>query len=321
MATKKAPKSITDPKVRFFYEHAGYAISSGETEHTARLRNAKALADAEEYAADQDWAYDWEEESRDEAEMTFGDEETWENTESYSVALRDESDNSSLAALGGVSFPRDGAHTSRSRDYRRVVEAELALEAITMTEGHTGALRRNGVDPARRAAFQAVLDADSAVVDELQRVYGKGWGAARHDPRRAEATPELRALNDALRSANARLHEADRAWLGHKRNGSRFGELPPDPGGKKHEALRRKSWGAQADAYESAGHRDPAPKFQLGDRVKVMDGRKIIARGKVSFNSGYDAHLGQYRYKVEVGTPGDRQYSRLNYNENSLRLA
>lgn len=56
---------------------------------------------------------------------------------------------------------------------------------------------------------------------------------------------------------------------------------------------------------------EPTPKFNLGDKV-LIDGRWP---GEVSFNAGYDEHLGQYRYKVL--TPDG---SRIHYNENSLSL-
>lgn len=58
---------------------------------------------------------------------------------------------------------------------------------------------------------------------------------------------------------------------------------------------------------------DPKPKFKLGDRVEIVDDGKVIDEGEVSFNSGYDEWLGQYRYKVQTKT------SRVTYNENSLR--
>jgi len=63
--------------------------------------------------------------------------------------------------------------------------------------------------------------------------------------------------------------------------------------------------------FEGLRSHEPTPKFQLGDKV-LIDGRWP---GEVSFNAGYDEHLGQYRYKVL--TPDGR---RVHYNENTLSL-
>jgi hypothetical protein len=63
---------------------------------------------------------------------------------------------------------------------------------------------------------------------------------------------------------------------------------------------------------------EPKPKFEIGDKVKVMGGPRgnsVVLRGTVSFNSGWDDFLGQYRYKVLDPKSG----TRINYNENSLR--
>ncbi len=54
----------------------------------------------------------------------------------------------------------------------------------------------------------------------------------------------------------------------------------------------------------------PEPNFELGDQVRITG---TTLTGEVSFNSGYDAYLGQYRYKV-AASDGTRK----NWNESSL---
>lgn len=126
-----------DPAVRFFYEHAGYASSPGETKHTAKLRNAKALADAEEYAQEHDWTYEWEEDRF--GADTLGEGDDPEEIEVLTVVLKDEHGDV-LASLGGVQFLKRGGHASR--DYGRVVEAELALEGMVHYEKERGSSGR-----------------------------------------------------------------------------------------------------------------------------------------------------------------------------------
>lgn len=58
------------------------------------------------------------------------------------------------------------------------------------------------------------------------------------------------------------------------------------------------------------GRRVRAPKFKLGDKVRIRDLRSV---GKISFNSGYDDYVGQWRYKVAFASG-----SRTTWNEKSL---
>lgn len=60
-----------------------------------------------------------------------------------------------------------------------------------------------------------------------------------------------------------------------------------------------------------SGRRVPAPRFKLGEKVRIS-GLKSV--GKISFNSGFDDHLGQWRYKIAFANG-----SRLTFNENSIR--
>lgn len=106
--------SKIDPKLKraydFFKEHAGYVVGR-------RAEGSLALARAEAIASSLGWSVDWE---IDEEEYQLGDEED-EPSEVFVAVLRDE-DGESMEVLGGIADP--------TRQYRRIVEAELALEAL-----------------------------------------------------------------------------------------------------------------------------------------------------------------------------------------------
>lgn len=115
---------------KFFYKHAGYAQRPGESKETARRRGARALAQAEAEAERRGWTYEW---SYDEdADISFLDEKGLADleagrTELLQVLLRDQNGNV-LESLGGVHVR---AHRGVQDPYGRVVEAELALEALS----------------------------------------------------------------------------------------------------------------------------------------------------------------------------------------------
>ena len=108
----------TAKAIAFFYKHAGYGYTPGkETPAQGRRRGAKALARAEAEASARGWRVEWE-----------GDPEPWdpgdtdyEPKEVYGAVLRDE-EGHVLESLWSIADP--------DRNYRRVVEAELALEAL-----------------------------------------------------------------------------------------------------------------------------------------------------------------------------------------------
>ena len=112
------------PAIKFFYEWAGYSRSPKESERVARMRNAKALANAEAVASERGWSYTWEEDP--EGWDTLGDVPEEDVKEVLTVVLRDEEGNV-LAALGGNLMCYDSA---ANRRHGRLVEAELALEAL-----------------------------------------------------------------------------------------------------------------------------------------------------------------------------------------------
>lgn len=115
----KVPTAKTNLKQAeaFFYKHAGYSYGPGETATQGRKRGAKALAQAEAHANKQGWEVKWEEDvdsyslAKDEPDVS----------EWLSAVLYDEK-GKVLASLGGIGDP--------DKNYSRVVEAELALEAM-----------------------------------------------------------------------------------------------------------------------------------------------------------------------------------------------
>jgi len=118
----KAAKQLT-PTELFFYDNAGYSHGQDETPEQGRIRCAKDLSEAEAIAARLQWAYEWDwDECPDLSWMS--DEEREQEHEVLCCRIVDpENPRYSLASLGGIVDP--------DSNYRRVIEAELAAEAIT----------------------------------------------------------------------------------------------------------------------------------------------------------------------------------------------
>lgn len=115
----KRSATPTAKAVAFFYKHAGSSYRPGkETKAQGKRRGAIALARAEAEASSRGWRVEWE---GDPEPYEMGDAETEEPNEVLGAVLRDE-DGHNLASLWGIGDP--------DRNYRRVVEAELALEAL-----------------------------------------------------------------------------------------------------------------------------------------------------------------------------------------------
>lgn len=117
MATKKRKKTAKRKAKRpaslrkavaFFYKYAGWSYDpKKETKAQGRRRCAVELAKAEHEASQRGWTYEWE---HDESEYQMGDAETEMPSEVLCCVLRDQHD--------------------PDRNYGRVVEAELAYEAL-----------------------------------------------------------------------------------------------------------------------------------------------------------------------------------------------
>lgn len=142
----KAPASLSQAE-KFFFESSGYSYPSGANsteQKRARVEQAKALAAAEAEAQDRGWTYEWDYDQ--EADTSWMDEEALEEfrsgqTEMLDVLLKDEKGNV-LASLGGVHVSARG----RRDPYVRVVEAELAQEALEAERSAGTAMALNGTD-------------------------------------------------------------------------------------------------------------------------------------------------------------------------------
>lgn len=127
MAKARRRKPIRKPRstsahanaVKFFYKHAGWGYTPGkETKAQGRRRGAVLLARAEAEAEKRGWRVKWDH-SPEAYEM--GDAETEMPSEVLDAVLYDE-EGHVRGSLGQIGDP--------SRAYGRVVEAELALEAL-----------------------------------------------------------------------------------------------------------------------------------------------------------------------------------------------
>jgi hypothetical protein len=106
-------KTMT-PAERFFWTHAGYSYGQGETKASGRRRSAEEMAKAEQDAERMGWTASWE-----------WDDMPWDGDvpaphEVLGCVLKNDR-GEVLASLWGIGDP--------DKNYRRVIEAELALEA------------------------------------------------------------------------------------------------------------------------------------------------------------------------------------------------
>jgi hypothetical protein len=126
----KARKQLT-PDQFFFYQNAGYSYDTKtETAEQGRIRCAMELAQAEQYARNLGWEFEWEWDP-DLSWMT--DEEREHDHEVLCCRIPDpENSRYSLASLCGITDP--------DSSYRRVIEAELASEALAEYDHDTETL-------------------------------------------------------------------------------------------------------------------------------------------------------------------------------------
>ncbi len=108
----------------FFYAQAGYGYQPDqETKEQGRRRCAMQLTEAEQWARDNDVSFEWSIDDLDSSEWN-DDPEPWAQ---WRCVAHDE-DGAVVASLCGIDFGRDVEPWGQP--YRRVVEAELALEAM-----------------------------------------------------------------------------------------------------------------------------------------------------------------------------------------------
>ena len=110
---------------RFFWLHAGFSYDSQtETKAQGKRRCAIEMAEAEAYAQDAGWTFEWQDDwSIGDHSRAFDCYKQGEGPETCETCLLTDEDNRVLASLGCI----DDA----TPEYRRVIEAELADEAYT----------------------------------------------------------------------------------------------------------------------------------------------------------------------------------------------
>ena len=108
----------------FFFEHAGWSYDpEKETEAQGKRRGANRLAKAEKHAREAGYSFEWSLDGGTNREWTdegpkYG---TWQ-------CLAHNQAGNVIASLCGIDFGKGGEPWGN--DYRRVVEAELALETM-----------------------------------------------------------------------------------------------------------------------------------------------------------------------------------------------
>jgi hypothetical protein len=107
----------------FFYENAGWGYRPDqETPEEGRWRGAETLAEAEAWAKDVGYTFTW----RDDWDGDHSDYESGSGPESCEMVTLYDQDDNVIGSLGCI----DDA----TEDYRRVVEAELAYEAMPVND-------------------------------------------------------------------------------------------------------------------------------------------------------------------------------------------
>lgn len=118
MKTHKSP-------VSFFYQHAGHSYDpKTETKAQGRWRCARALANAERWASESGVSFAWQVDPDCDSSEFCDEKPAWPL---WCCIARD-ADGKVIGSLGAVDF---GDGEPWGDNYRRVVGAEIALEAMT----------------------------------------------------------------------------------------------------------------------------------------------------------------------------------------------
>lgn len=119
----------TEKAYAFFFENAGYSYDpKTETVDQGRARCASELVKAEQWATAEGYCYQWSIDPEIDS-SNFSDEEPYAL---WQVVMMD-SAGAVVQSLGGVCFGPGGEPWGNN--YRRVCEAELALEQLKTVEG------------------------------------------------------------------------------------------------------------------------------------------------------------------------------------------
>lgn len=111
---------------QFFLRNAGFSYDpKTETADDGRRRHARDLANAERRGARAELSFGWSIDPDNDSSEWCDEPPAYEQ---WACVCRD-ANGIAVASLGGIDFGRDGL--PYSDPYRRVVEAELAQEALT----------------------------------------------------------------------------------------------------------------------------------------------------------------------------------------------
>ena len=127
------------PSYLFFFDHAGFSYDPlTETAEQGQARCAEQLADAEEQARDAGCSFEWSIDPGTTSADWIDDRKNGGKRRNpwatWQCLMRD-ADGAVVQALGGIDFGRDGSPWGDP--YRRVIEAELALEWMAEQENRT----------------------------------------------------------------------------------------------------------------------------------------------------------------------------------------
>lgn len=113
---------LSPEAVAFFFEHAGYSHAPDETPEAGKIRGALSLARAERHATRKGWYVEWSDDWEVGSHVAGAPEAYDVEPDTCEIATLYNRHRHMLGSLGCVDDASD--------DYRRVVAAELASEAI-----------------------------------------------------------------------------------------------------------------------------------------------------------------------------------------------
>jgi hypothetical protein len=117
-----ARANARDKAIAFFIENAAYGYDpKTETAAQGRERGARLLAAAESLASARGWTFEWADDSQP-CDCDCDCAETWPE-----VCIARSGSGARVGCLGGI--------CGATREYKRVVQAELALEHMDWKEG------------------------------------------------------------------------------------------------------------------------------------------------------------------------------------------
>jgi hypothetical protein len=114
----------------FFLKHAGYAYRPSETPQAGRSRSARQLAKAERDAVALGYQFEWRNDDEGCSGCDCGSDDcacsTGVDHETLGCLMYAPDSKDAVQSLWGICNP--------TREYRRVVEAELAMEALAVAQ-------------------------------------------------------------------------------------------------------------------------------------------------------------------------------------------